>query len=136
MKKGQKIKSRSLKDGKPKRKNKSGVGRPKLQLCEKDIEDLAAIGCITEEIARLLDCSKDTIENRYMDSLRLGRARLKKSLRRRQIESAMEGNATMLVWLGKNLLGQKEKQEIEHSGTIPLNVIHYGKNPPKKINNE
>lgn len=37
-----------------------------------------------------------------------GFADLKKSLRRKQIERAESGNATMLIWLGKQLLGQRD----------------------------
>ena len=36
----------------------------------------------------------------------------KASLRRRQYKLAEEGNPTMLIWLGKQWLGQSEKKEI------------------------
>jgi hypothetical protein len=36
----------------------------------------------------------------------------KTSLRRAQIAAALKGNATMLIWLGKNLLDQKDKVEV------------------------
>jgi hypothetical protein len=28
----------------------------------------------------------------------------------------MDGNPTMLIWLGKNWLGQTDKQEVAHTG--------------------
>jgi len=37
------------------------------------------------------------------------------SLRRIQYSTAMEGNATMLVWLGKNWLGQTDKLDTTSS---------------------
>jgi hypothetical protein len=37
-----------------------------------------------------------------------GRESLKQSLRRAQIKLALSGNAVMLIWLGKNLLGQSD----------------------------
>jgi hypothetical protein len=40
----------------------------------------------------------------------------KAALRRRQFQSAMDGNPTMLIWLGKNWLGQTDKQEVAHTG--------------------
>jgi hypothetical protein len=36
----------------------------------------------------------------------------KMSLRRKQYTTAMDGNPTMLVWLGKNWLGQSDNKEI------------------------
>lgn len=35
------------------------------------------------------------------------------SLRRRQYERAMEGNPTMLIWLGKNWLGQTDQVQVQ-----------------------
>jgi hypothetical protein len=35
------------------------------------------------------------------------------SLRRKQYSIAQEGNVTMLIWLGKNWLGQTDKLDIE-----------------------
>lgn len=34
------------------------------------------------------------------------------SIRRAQFQSANKGNTSMLIWLGKQYLGQKEQQEI------------------------
>ena len=45
------------------------------------------------------------------------------SLRRMQYVAAKKGNATMQIWLGKQYLGQKDKQEIEHSGEIDQTLI-------------
>ncbi len=36
---------------------------------------------------------------------------MKIALRRKQIDLAMAGNVTMLIWLGKQLLGQKNDPE-------------------------
>ena len=37
-----------------------------------------------------------------------GRAETKQALRKAQIKSAIGGNTTMLIWLGKNILGQND----------------------------
>ena len=34
----------------------------------------------------------------------------------------MSGNVTMLIWLGKVRLGQKERQSVEHSGSVEVDV--------------
>jgi len=36
------------------------------------------------------------------------------SLRRAQIKTALDGNPTMQIWLGKQYLGQHDKIEIDH----------------------
>ncbi len=35
-----------------------------------------------------------------------------------QVKSAIDGNATMLIWLGKQHLGQSDKQEIKQDITV------------------
>lgn len=52
------------------------------------------------------------------DAWEHGRALGMLSLRRKQSEMAQEGNVTMLIWLGKQLLGQKDSTSIEHSGQV------------------
>ena len=86
----------------------SKIGRPKKDLCAETIYDLAAIGVTAEEMAHMFRVDKGTIYNNYRDDLYAGRSIMKESLRRQQYKMAMEGNVTMLIWLGKQLLGQKE----------------------------
>ena len=87
---------------------KSKGGRPKLEIDEDLVYKLAVIHCTPKEIASIVGCSQDTIRGRFSDILAKGRAEGKQRLRRKQIEVAMQGNATMLVWLGKNILGQSD----------------------------
>jgi hypothetical protein len=43
------------------------------------------------------------------------------SLRRKQWKAAEDGNTTMLVWLGKQYLGQSDKSEV--TGAISLDPL-------------
>ena len=81
---------------------------------------LASYGLTTSEIAQALSCSPDTLERRYHKDLIIGKESCRGSLRRRQYELAMAGNPTMLIWLGKNLLGQKD--QVAHSGDIGVTM--------------
>lgn len=63
------------------------------------------------EIGSIVECSVDTLERNFADVIKKGRERGKSSLRRKQFEMAMNGNVTMLIWLGKQHLGQTEKVE-------------------------
>jgi hypothetical protein len=89
-------------------------GRPPLEIDWALAEKLAQIGCTDEEIASIVGVSHETFVRRKRDPVtaeRLGRARsmCKASLRRIQWKLAEAGNATMGVWVGKQLLGQRDK---------------------------
>lgn len=84
------------------------MARPKKQISEKLVEDLAGIGCTIPEIAKVAGCSESTIKRRFAPILEKGRAKLKTSIRRHQIQVAEKGNVSMLIWLGKNYLGQAD----------------------------
>lgn len=87
----------------------SNCGRKRLELDERQIGALAEMQCTMTEIAAVMGCSVDTLERRYADTIKSGRESGKSSLRRMQYKKAMEGNPTMLIWLGKHYLQQKEQ---------------------------
>ena len=97
---------------------------PKIIIDWKNFDSLCAIQCSLREIATFFDCSEDTIERRVQEEKQMSFAEYfgtkrgtgRVSLRRKQYEIAMTGNVTMLIWLGKNWLDQRDKQEIEHTG--------------------
>lgn len=102
------------------------VGRPPIVFDPDVIEGLAAIQCTNEEIAAVVGCSADTIERRIRDdpefaeALQRGKARGRETLRRTQWQGAMDGNPTMLIWLGKQVLGQRDHIDQNLSGEIGL----------------
>lgn len=99
------------------------MARPKLDIDPEEVEKLAAMHCTVNEIAAFFDCSRDTIENRFSANLANGRERGKTKLRRLQWQSAEKGNVVMQIWLGKQYLDQKDKQEIESTAqTIHIKI--------------
>ena len=102
--------------------SKRKVGRPRVKIDEDQLEKLAAIECSLEEMALVLGCSVSTLQRNFEQVIEKGRAQGSASLRRRQFELAMSGNITMLIWLGKVRLGQKERQVVEHSGSVEVDV--------------
>lgn len=40
-------------------------------------------------------------------------------------EAVRKRDRGMLIWLGKNRLGQSEKEVVEHTGQVPLNIVSY-----------
>jgi len=110
------------------------MARPKKQIDEETVERMASVGCTVEEIALVLGCNKRTLERRFVAVLEKGRARLKTGLRHKQVQLAMAGDKTMLVWLGKQLLGQKDRTEAEvnqHTEVVTIERL-----PPRTINED
>lgn len=95
----------------PKHLGFSKGGTKPTELSVDLIKDLATIHCTMEEIASILGTSVDTLERRYADIIKEAKANGKSSLRRLQWHAAQAGNTTMLIWLGKQLLNQREKSE-------------------------
>ena len=96
------------------------VGRPKANVDPRLVEQLASIGCSNKEIAAACNCSTDTIERNFAAEITKGRENGKTRLRKKQIEVALAGNVTMLIFLGKNMLGQADKQEISGPDGTPV----------------
>ena len=63
--------------------------------------------------------SETTLEKRYSGIIEKGRAEGKKSLRRAQMEKALQGDVRMLIWMGKQYLDQKDSPQDEEN-TVPL----------------
>ncbi len=51
-------------------------------------------------------------------------------------EAVMKRDRGMLIWLGKNRLGQSDKEEVSHKGNIPIEVVNYSDKPIKPWVNE
>ena len=90
---------------------KDGRGRHKKEVDGDLVEKLASIGANLKEIATLVGCSEDTIERRpeLMERLRFGWEKMKVSVKRAQFDVAVsKKNPTMLIWMGKQHLGQSD----------------------------
>ena len=102
------------------------MGRPKWELTDERlrvIEIVAEMHATEEEIARALGVSVDTISRRLKEKLGCTFEEILKkrreigaiSLRRWQWEAAKAGNIPMLIWLGKQYLGQRDRQDVSYS---------------------
>lgn len=94
------------------------VGRDKRPIPALDVFKLASIGCKDVEIADWFGCDANTLRYNFSVELLKGRESLKHGLRRKQIDVAMSGNATMLIFLGKNLLGQSDSPILSQESTV------------------
>lgn len=105
-------------------------GRPRAYIDYEKLEKLCQIHCTGEECAAILDVDYDTLNRNLIEDGHGGFAEYfkrysangKASLRRRQFQAAMDGNTTMLVWMGKQLLGQSDKTEIQQQSQQPIHI--------------
>lgn len=92
---------------------KRPVGRPRLQLDTRQIKVLSSMQCTHKEIAAVMGCDEDTLRNNYSAIINAAREGGKASLRRAQWKKAVdEGNPSMLIWLGKHYLEQREELKL------------------------
>jgi hypothetical protein len=88
------------------------MARPKkYNIDTVQVQKLAQLGCTNKEMADFFGCSADLLEKSYSEFLTKGRAEQKIRLRQLQWKSAQNGNVTMQIFLGKNMLGQQDKIE-------------------------
>lgn len=85
-----------------------GRGRSQRVIPPDEVYKLATMGCPDREIAEWFGVNEDTLRYNFKSFLTKARAHLKQRLRQAQLRTALEGNATMLIWLGKNMLGQSD----------------------------
>ena len=98
------------------------MARPKKVINYEIVEALANVMATQEEIANQLNISVRTLQRdkEFCRVYKKGLDHAKVSLRRKQFKLA-DTNATMGIWLGKQYLNQKDKQEIEANiTTSPL----------------
>lgn len=96
-------------------------GRPKKVIDYETVEKLASIMCTQEEIASFLDLSVRTLQrdSEFCRIYKKGLDKARMSLRRKQFAMS-DTNPTMAIWLGKQYLGQRDKNETRIDGSIDV----------------
>mgnify|MGYP000597216131 CR=1 FL=1 len=119
------------------------AGRPKTNIDKVELEKLCAMQCTDDELAHWYGCSTKTIQRLkktkgYKEIFERGAAKGKVSIKRAQYDSAIKGNVTMLIWLGKVILGQKEtiKNELTGENGDPIAVASVNKEAYRRAREE
>ena len=110
----------------------NGAGRPQKEIDWKLVDKLLGIQCAMKEISGVIGVSHDTILRRCQDEHGIDFASYSEeksqsgrmSLRRKQFDVALGGNVTMLIWLGKQYLGQKDKTETMLDTVKPITLAY------------
>lgn len=115
-------------------------GPKKIKIDWEEFDKLCAMQCTLPEIANWFGCSEDTIERRCKEEKKLKFAEYfnkkrvggKVALRRAQFQSATKGNSSLLIWLGKQYLGQKDNPDDVNAGENVTFNVNFGKKPKRK----
>ena len=96
------------------------VGRDKTVIPPEEVYKLANIGCKDSEISAWFGIDGNTLRYNFSVELTKGRIALNMSLRRAQIQTALNGQPALLIWLGRNLLGQSENPiDVDSNQVLP-----------------
>jgi hypothetical protein len=121
---------------KPKAKATRGIGRPKAVIDWRQVDSMCAVHCTGEEQAAILGIDYDTLDRAckrekgcgFADYFKQKSSSGKMSLRRKQYSTAIDGNPTMLIWLGKAWLGQSDQPDHQVQASAPvINIINPNK---------
>ena len=90
-----------------------------------ELEKLCSLQCTDEELAHWFGVTTRTIERRrlepaFAEVMERGKAKGRISIRRLQMKLLEEGNATMGVWLGKQILGQVDQITVQENRQIAV----------------
>lgn len=109
---------------------KGQVKQAQIRINQAEFEELCFMQCTREEICRWFRISESTIirwcKNTYGKDFNTSYKNFasdgKISLRRAQIQKATRGkmDTTMLIWLGKQYLGQTDKIEAENVEKVQI----------------
>ena len=91
------------------------IGAPLSDIDVDYIEELVKAKVPLEDIAELVGCCRKTLYNRQdaQTIIKRTKATMKWELKTAQWNKAVKDkDSTMLIWLGKNLLGQSDKPDI------------------------
>lgn len=95
------------------------MARPPKPIDWELVDRLLMAGCLGTEIAAHFDMHPDTFYNRVVDKYSMGfteyqqekRMKGESLLRAKQFEKAIKGDNSMLIWLGKNRLDQRDGED-------------------------
>lgn len=119
------------------------MARPKKVIDFKYLKTLCQRPISSEDIAAILDVSKDTLERAIKKNYGVSFAAYKEqnlaglrvSILEQQLKIMHKGNASMAIWLGKQYCAQKDKTEISSDDVKPF-TLAYTINELKKVNED
>ena len=85
------------------------VGRDKTHIDPDEVEKLSALGVTITEMADFFGVKEQTLRYNFNENITKGKANLKITLRRSMLQNAHNMNASVQIFLAKNLLGMADQ---------------------------
>jgi hypothetical protein len=92
----------------------------KVVISEEEVRMLAKLYCPSKEIAKYFGISYQQIISHFGTFIEEEQVKTKQKLRAKQLEEAYNGNTTLLIWLGKQMLGQTDQGPKHGDNNQPL----------------
>ena len=126
--------------------NTKNVGRKPANIEWEKVEKMAMAGSNGQQISSSIGIHYDTLVKRckkdmpdgiseISEYLRTKREKGNDLLHRKQFDLALKGDRSMLIWLGKQRLGQSEKKEMEVINKIDIDETKLSDQALEEINN-
>lgn len=124
-------KTTSRKNGTSAKRPKTGaMGTPVFVFDPKQVQVFGMYSATYETMAEYYGCSIDTIARRMKDeggdfcrAYKKGQGMGLMKLREAQLSKALAGDSTMLIWLGKQLLGQTDSVHNKVDVNQPIKLV-------------
>ena len=97
--------------------------RPRIDIDPRQVETLTRLGSPASEIADYLGVSESTIRSRFCPLLAKARAMRRMKLREFQWNQAKDGSVPMLIFLGKEELGQGQEAKDSEEKIIVRRMV-------------
>ena len=116
------------------RKRKAKIKQPPtaghpFEIDYSQIEDMAEWGFTEAQMGAWIGMGEEGFRKRkgrdplLASAIEKGRGQGEGSLLKTQYDIAKEGDKTMLIWLGKQRLGQRDKQEVDQNSTVNVTIV-------------
>ncbi len=118
------------------KKKKSNAGRKKFVIDWDKVDNSLRAGSNGVQVAAMLGVHPETLYDRCQEDKKTNFSEYLQQKRQEgndvlfglQYKLAKEGDRGMLIWLGKNYLGQREpKSQVEHTGGLTVQKVTFGK---------
>lgn len=128
------------------------MARKNKLINEAKVAEYAAALMADDVIARLVDCDEKTLDKHCSKLIRRHKDLTRLALHQAQLKEALDGNTTLLIWLGKQYLNQRDivsapeeidkvvnviiqtaenKREVGGNGTKGVSTVENGKGENK-----
>ena len=95
------------------------VGRDKVVIPEEQVAQLSQYHCTNKEMADFFGVPLQTFVDNFRDIITKNRIITKQRLRKAQLDLALnKHDRVMLIWLGKQMLGQTDSPISEDNNTV------------------